>query len=215
MNAVNVDALKALDTEEYLIIDTRQPLVFAEGFPEGAMNIPFNDLFTESLQYLPDEDLRMLVITPEGAAGPVMKTLKASGIQGIEGYLENGYTTWVDAGKPTDMLIAIEADEFKMDYQFDEFYLIDLRTAEEYKAVQVEDSENIEMAELERTLAELDVEDIYYVYGATAQDAVIAASMFKRYGFARVRPVASDFETIKASGVPMVTASKKDSARNN
>lgn len=214
MNAVQVDALKALDTDEYLVVDTRPADIFAEGFAEGAINIPFNELFTESLQYLPEDDVRILVVTAEGETAPVMKALKAIGIQGIEGYLQDGYTTWKDAGKPIDMLIAIEADEFKMDYQFDEFYLIDLRTAAEYNAEHVEDSENIEMAELERTLAELSVEDSYYVYGNTAQDAVIAASIFRRYGFERIRPVMSDFAAIKESGIPVQTQ-KKNQARNN
>jgi rhodanese-related sulfurtransferase len=214
MNAVQTDALKALDTDEYLLIDTRKPEVFAEGFAEGAINIPFNQTFTENLQYLPEEDERILVIADEAEIPTVMKALKASGVQGIQGYLQNGFATWQEAGKPTDMLIAIEADEFKMDYQFDEFYLIDLRTADDYKVEHVEDSENIEMAELERTLAELSTEDSYYIYGETGQDAIIAASIFRRYGFERVRPVTSDFAAIKESGVPL-TVKKKDQAKNN
>lgn len=215
MNAVQVDALKALDTDEYLIIDTRKPQVFAEGFSEGAINIPFNPLFTESLQYLPEEDTKILVVAEEAEIPTVMKALKASGVQGIEGYLQQGFATWLEAGKPTDMLIAIEADEFKMDYQFDEFYLIDLRTADDFKAGHVEDAENIEMAELERTLAELSTEDSYYVYGNTAQDAIIAASIFRRYGFERIRPVASDYAAIQESGVPLHVQKKKDQAKNN
>lgn len=215
MNAVNVDALKLLDTEGYLVIDTRQPLVFADGFAEGAINIPYNENFTESLQYLPEDEAQILVVAEEAEIPTVMKALKAAGIQGIEGYLQNGYNTWIDAGKPTDMLIAIEADEFKMDYQFDEFYLIDLRTADEYAQSHAEDSENIEMAELERTLAELDIEESYYVYGSTAQDAVIAASIFRRYGFTRVRPVASNYDAVKDSGIPIFIQKKKDQAKNN
>lgn len=214
MNAVQADALKALDTDEYLIIDTRKPEVFAEGFAQGAINIPFNELFTETLQYLPEEEAQILVIADEAEIPTVMRALKAAGIQGIEGYLNNGYNTWLDAGKLTDMLIAIEADEFKMDYQFDEFYLIDLRTADDFKTEHVEDAENIEMAELERTLTELSTEDSYYVYGETAQDAIIAASLFKRYGFERIRPIASNYTAVKESGIP-VFVQKKDQAKNN
>lgn len=215
MNAVQADALKALDTDEYLILDTRKPEVFAEGFAEGAINIPFNQFFTESLQYLPEDDAKILVVADEAEIPTVMKALKVSGVQGIQGYLQNGYATWLEASKPTDMLIAIEADEFKMDYQFDEFYLIDLRNADDYKVGHVEDSENIEMAELERTLAELSTEDSYYVYGETAQDAIIAASIFRRYGFERVRPIISDFAAIQESGVPVQMQKKKDQAKNN
>ena len=215
MNALSADALKQLDTEGYLVIDTRMPLVFADGFAEGAINIPYNELFAESLQYLPEDEVQILVVAEAGEIPAVMKALRASGIQGVQGYLENGYTTWTDAGKPTDMLIGIEADEFKMDYQFDEFYLIDLRPAHDYAHSHAEDSENIEMPELERTLAELDIEESYYIYGSTAQDAITAASIFRRYGFTRVRPVISDYEAVKESGIPMFVQKKKDQAKNN
>ena len=50
---------------------------------------------------------------------------------------------------------------------------------------------------------------MYYLYGETAEQAITAGSLLKRNGFQRLRPVAADYATIKAAGIPMFAAKKK------
>lgn len=212
MTAIEPNELGKQPAKEFQLIDTRQPEIFADGFIEGALSIPYNSHFKQTLQEVISEEQKTVIIADANELPTVMKELKAAGIVNLHGYLHGGFEAWKQAGGKTDMLILIEADEFAMDYQFDEFFLIDTRPADEYKQDHVEDSENIELSEIERLLPELDLEGRYYVYGNTAQDAVTAASIFKRDGFQQIRPVVSDYETIKQSGVALYAPKKKSDA---
>jgi len=107
------------------------------------------------------------------------------------------------------MLISIDADEFAIDYQFDEFYLVDIRDKEDFEKGHVEDAENISLIDLEPILIEMDTQDMYYLYGETAADAITAGSLLKRNGFQRIRPVAADYDAIKAAGIPLFAPKKK------
>ena len=108
------------------------------------------------------------------------------------------------------MLITIDAEEFKIDFQYDEFFLIDVRSKEDFAKDHAEDAENIVLNDLEQILIEFEAGDSYYVYANTITEAVTAGSIFKKIGFNRVRAVAADYESIKKSGIPLFEQKKKD-----
>lgn len=210
MTAIDVAQLKQAPYNEYLIIDTRQPEVFVDGFIKGSFSIPFNADFITNLQDLIPEELKFILVADATQVATITKLLRATGITGMQAYLNGGFEKWQEEGSPFDMLILIDADEFSIDYRFDEFFLLDVRTAEQYKAGHLEDSENIELVELERTLTELDTEDSFYVYGNGIQQAVTAASIFKHYDFELVRPVAATLDELREAGLPVEAPKKKD-----
>ena len=104
--------------------------------------------------------------------------------------------------------MTIDADEFAIDYKFDEFFLIDVRDKEVYAKEHAEDSENIMLNDLEQFLIEFETGDSYYIYGNTITEAVTAGSVFKKIGFNRVRVVAADYATISKSGIPLYKQKK-------
>ncbi len=210
MQLFDASRFKALIEEGYTVIDTRPPAIFCDGFIAESLSIPFNDNFITTLDELTEAGQKLLLIADEADRAAVAKAIKAAGTTSPEGLLNGGFEAWAKAGYEIDLLIAIEADEFAMDYQFDEFYLVDIRSKEEYAKEHAEDAENIVLNDLEQILTEFETADSYYVYGNTAAEAVTAASVFKRLGFNRVRAVAADYETIKASNIPFFTAKKKD-----
>ena len=210
MDFLKTDEIDALQNEGALIIDTRPADVFCLGFLDGAVSVPFNEQFFERLSELFETGSEFVFVTDDAYAANLFKAFKASGLGNAKGYINGDYDTWRDARLAVDILISIEADEFAADYRFDEFYLLDLRSREEYETEHAEDSENIALADVEQMLVDLETDETYYLYGNTAEDAVTAGSLFKRNGFEKVRAVAEPFDTIKKSGVEWYVRKKKD-----
>lgn len=209
MQAVDAAQFKALAEEGYTIIDTRKPEVFCDGFIEESLSVPFDENFTTNLGDLTEDGQKIIVVSDEAETAAVFKALKATGMVSTEAFLQGGFAAWAAAGYAVDMLISIDADEFAMDYQYDEFYLVDVRSKEDFAAEHAEDAENVVLNDLEQILTEFDTAESYYVYGNTATEAIIAASVFKRTGFNRIRPVAADYEAIKATKIPFFKAKKE------
>jgi hydroxyacylglutathione hydrolase len=209
MQKLELNEFKALDLSGYALVDTRKPEVFAGGFITDSVSIPFGEHFIDSMQELISPELKVLVIADESDIASILKMIKGSGISNVTGYLEGGFEAWQKEGNKFDLLISIDADEFALDYQFDEFYLIDLRDREEFEKGHVEDAENIALIDLEPLLIEMDTQDMYYLYGETIAEAITAASLLKRNGFHRIRSVAADYNSLKATGIPMFTPKKK------
>jgi hydroxyacylglutathione hydrolase len=209
MKVVELNEFRELLSQGYVIVDTRKPEVFCDGFIAGSVSIPFDENFLDTLQELTDGDIQILLVTEESETAETLRTIKSSGVSNVAGYLNGGFGAWQNDGGKFDLLILIEADEFVMDYKYDEFYLLDIRSKEEFKKEHVEDSENIPLIDLEPLLVEMDADESYYVYGNTPTEAITAASLFKKNDFHRIRPIASDYESIRQSGVPFFTEKKK------
>ena len=212
MKKFELTEFKTLDLGGYTIVDARKPEIFVDGFIEDSVSIPFNDNFINSMQELVSADMKVLVVADEDDIVALVKAVKGSGVSNVDGYLAGGYNSWANDGNKFDMLISIDAGEFAIDYQFDEFYLVDVRDKDDFEKGHVEDAENIALIDLEPLLIEMETQDMYYLYGETAESAITAASLLKKNGFQRVRPVAAGYDTFKEAGIPMFVPKKKGSS---
>lgn len=212
MERLTVQQFSELMAQGYTVIDARQAEIFVEGFIEGAVSIPWDANFVHRYEELIDDDQKVIMVADEPVLPAIIEGIRLSGIGNIYGYLFGGFEAWKQAGKKFDLLITIEADEFAMDYQFDEFFLVDTRDKSDYEKEHVEDAENIWLSDLEPMLVEMDAEASYYVYSDTPAQAITAGSLFRKNEFHRIRAVAATYETIKTCGVPMFTQRKKPGA---
>lgn len=210
MNVIELNRFTELLQNGYLIVDTRPAEIFCQGYIVDALSVPFNNNFIVALNELTEQDQKILLVAEETDLLAIEKKLKESGIDNVEGVLQGGYGAWEKNGNKIDMLIAVDADEFAMDYHYDEFYLVDVRDKGEFAKEHAEDAENIELSDLGQIILEFDNTDSYYVYAQTITNAVTAGSIFKRAGFNRIRVVAADYPEIKSSGVPLFVQKTKD-----
>jgi len=208
---LDIKEFKTRVNEGHSIIDTRSSETFAEGFMPGSISIPFNTNFMEWLQELTDDDQRLVLVADESEVAAIDNIIRLSGLSTIDGYLKGGWIAWRDVEKKFDLLITIDADEFEIDYQFDEFYLVDVRSKEGFENEHAEDAENVTLSDLEYIISEFDEDLSYYIYGETAAEAITAGSIVRKLGFERIRVVAADYATIKASKVPFVKKKKTPS----
>ena len=215
MQKLELKAFKQLLEQGAIIVDTRPSAEFAEGFIEKSLSAPFNQNFLQTLDELVDSELKIMMVATADDIKNISDIVRNAALTNVVGFLDGGYEQWKNSGGKINMLITIEADEFAIDYQFDEFYLVDVRAKEEFEKEHVEDSENISLDDLQQMVLELDAQQSYYVYADSLAGAITAGSLFKRYGVERIRAIAAPYSEIHASGVPLVKQKKKDKTSQN
>lgn len=212
INTVLDKGLHALTIEEFkfkmkedktFILDTRISTVFTEGFIPNSISIGLEGRFAEWAGNLLPFDQSILLVTEPGKEKESIIRLARVGYEKFEGYLEGGYTAWVEAGEKYDMIVDVEADELAMDIPFDpNLVVIDVRKETEYADGHVSVAINIPLNDLIDPASMANLEDTHnmYVHCAGGYRSVIALSLLKRQGFNNLRNVIGGFQQIKLLG---------------
>lgn len=208
MQILDINNFRKLNTQGLRVVDTRPSRNFADGFIKGALSIPSGENFKEILHELIEEGQSLLLVSTESDVSAVSKSVTTSGSFTLLGILSSATETWNLSPKETDLLITIDADEFAIDYNFDEFFLIDVRSAEAFEEEHLEHSENIVLSDLEQTLTDMDSAESYYICATDFAEAVTAASVFKQNGFERIRVLDANFADLKNTKLPFLKKKK-------
>ncbi len=224
LDSILDNALKPLSVKDFkeklventIILDTRHPDQFMQGFVPGSINIGLNGRFAEWAGTLLPFTQPIVLVTEEGAEKESIVRLTRVGIEKIEGYLSGGFAAWQDAGENIDLIIDVEADELAMDLPFDEnLVIVDVRRETEYANEHVKEAINIPLDQLTDpgSMVNLDDHHNIYIHCASGYRSVIAASMIKRQGIHNIRNVLGGIEAIK--GLPEKFEFEKEAATLN
>jgi len=191
-----------------VVLDTRPQSEFTEGFVPGSIFIGLDGRFAEWAGSILPFNRPLLLITEPGKEKETVVRLARVGFDKMEGYLDGGYEAWKNAGEKSDLLINIEADEFAMDYQFDDdIIVVDVRTEREYGDQHVKRSVNFPLNKLvdpAAYLSDMDENFNVYIHCAGGYRSVIASSLIKRQGFHNLRNILGGFQAIKeTTNIPL------------
>ncbi|MDD2793324.1 MAG: rhodanese-like domain-containing protein [Sediminibacterium sp.] len=203
LQPLNVDAFKEKIGQGALILDTRNSGVFSAGFVPGSVSIGLDGRFAEWAGSLLLFNQPMVLVTEPGKEKESMVRLARVGFDKMEGYLNGGYTSWLEAGEPIDMIIDVEADEVAMDISFDpNMVILDVRKATEYADGHIKEAVNIPLNELTDpgSMANLDDHHNIYVHCAGGYRSVIASSLIKRQGIHNIRNILGGYGKLKELG---------------
>ncbi len=182
-----------------LILDTRDPQVFAKSFIPNSINIGLNGQFAPWVGALiPDLKQNILLVTDEGKAEETITRLARVGYDNTIGYLEGGIEAWKNAGKQLDQITSISAEEFEKAYQKDENILaLDVRKPGEYEAEHLEFTNPRPLDYINDWTHEVNGDKTYYIHCAGGYRSMIAASILKARGIDKVIDVAGGYGAIK------------------
>lgn len=201
MNSITVFQAKQTiaDTEELVVLDTRDAENFIDGFIGGSIFIPLNDRFEDmAMNLLPAGSICLLVTEP-GKEKDTAERLKKAAINNIAGYLEGGFESWKNSGEPVDLVIQVEADELAMDIPFDDnLIVIDVRNEAAYAEGHVKDALNIPLKTMTDpgVLAILEDNDNLYIHCQSGDHSLIAVSLIKRQGLHNLHHLAGGWDAI-------------------
>lgn len=112
-----------------LVIDTRSPRIFGEGFIPNSINISIDGSFAVWVGTLiPDIKQEILLVTELGREEEVITRLARVGYDHAIGYLKGGFDAWKSSGKEVDAIKSITAEEFAQAESNDpEINILDVR----------------------------------------------------------------------------------------
>jgi len=181
--ALNVKEVKKHIKEGAIIIDTRTPQEFEDGFIPGSVSIGLNGDYAIWVGSLIDFSSPLILVTEEGKELESIVRIARVGYENVIGYLKGGITDWILAGEQTEKIISVEAKAIN---KLSDAIILDVRKPSERESCFIKNSVFITLSELPHKLNLLDKYNTYAVYCAGGYRSVIAASLLKRHGIKKV-----------------------------
>lgn len=185
-----------------IILDTREPQVFAKSFIPNSINIGIDGNFAPWVGALiPDIKQPLLIVADKGREEEVVTRLARVGYDSAIGYLDGGIEAWSNTGNETDSITSITTDEFAAILEKDpNINILDVRKASEHYSERIIDSENIALDYINDHVADVNKNKTYYVHCAGGYRSIIFISILKARGFDNLIDVKGGFKAIKESG---------------
>lgn len=190
-----------------VILDTRNPQEFANGFVPNSINIGIDGGFAPWVGALiPDIRQAILLITDVGREEEVVTRLARVGYDNTLGYLNGGYEAWQKSGKETDQIESVAAEEMVKRLNEDSTAtILDVRKENEFNSEHVVGAENIPLDYINNHLAEIDKNKTVFVHCAGGYRSMIFVSILRARGFDNLINVKGGFSAIKESGLMPLT----------
>jgi rhodanese-related sulfurtransferase len=144
----------------------------------------------------------LLLVTDEGMEEEVVIRLSRVGFDNVLGYLKGGLQIWKAAGKETDSVDRITADEFKSRLKVGESVVFDVRKESEYEAEHVEEAYSRPLASINDWIKDVNPKEHFFVHCAGGYRSMIAASILQARGYRNFTEIAGGFKAIAEAGVP-------------
>jgi glyoxylase-like metal-dependent hydrolase (beta-lactamase superfamily II)/rhodanese-related sulfurtransferase len=190
------------DNQDALILDTRPNTVFPKSFIPNSIFIGIDDNFAMWVGALiTDLKQPILFIAEPGREEEVVTRLARVGYDNALGYLKGGFNAWVNAGKETDTLPEISAEELEKLYKAGKLNILDVRKESEFEAEHIIGVQNFPLDFINKNMAEISTEKTYYVHCAGGYRSVIAGSILQSRGF-KVVNVQGGFKAVKTTDLP-------------
>ncbi len=202
---LSADAFEAVvNAQGALMLDTRSPQEFKNGFIPNSINIGVNGNFAPWVGALIlDLKQPIVLITEEGKEEEVITRLSRVGYDNTFGFLQGGMDAWKKAGKEIDTIESISADEFKSRIAKGGISILDARKDTEYLSEHIEGGnvENYPLDSINEKYNELDKNKEYHIHCAGGYRSMITASILKSRGFDKVIDIAGGFNAIKGADI--------------
>jgi rhodanese-related sulfurtransferase len=186
-----------------LILDTRSPQAFAQGFIPNSINIGLDGQFAPWVGALiPDVKQRILLVADPGREEEAVTRLARVGYDYCLGYLDGGFAAWQSAGGEVDTIESIDAAELARRLAADPSApVLDVRRKSEYASEHIENAENTPLDYINDYMAQIPKDRTAYVHCAGGYRSMIFVSILRARGYDKLVDVKGGFKAIKDSGL--------------
>ncbi|HLT82103.1 MAG TPA: MBL fold metallo-hydrolase [Cyclobacteriaceae bacterium] len=197
---LNPDDFEAVANETgALILDTRSPKTFAQGFIPNAINIGLDGSFAPWVGALiPDIRQEILIVADSGRETEVVTRLARVGYDYSIGYLRGGIAAWQEAGKEIDRIASADTDELA-EALTKKPVVLDVRRREEFASGHLEGAINVPLDYLNEHMHAIDSSRPHYVYCASGYRSMVFISILKARGYDNLIDVTNGYKGIRSS----------------
>ncbi len=188
----------AMEDSNTIILDTRDAQVFAQRFISGAYNIGLDGNFASWVgTTIVDVKQPLLLVVDEGTEKEVVTRLARVGFDNTLGYLQGGIEAWVSAGKATDSIQSISAEELANLMEHEKVNIVDVRRASEYNSEHVLEAINAPLDYVEDSMSKINREKTYYVHCRSGYRSMAFVSILKSKGYEHLIDVKGGMKAMK------------------
>ena len=185
-----------------IIIDTRPPPSYGAGHIAGSYNLYLSRIGMAGW-VLPYDKQVIFVIGDQTHLDYVSRSLMRLGYDNQAGYLGGTIVSWYKEGLPIETLDLVNVSELKENLKHD-WFVLDVRSKEEYEDGHIEGSLNIYIGNLEKNLDKVPRDKHIAVICKTGTRSSFGASILQRTGFNNLHNVLGGMSTWKKLNYPTV-----------
>ncbi|MEQ7799556.1 MBL fold metallo-hydrolase [Pedobacter sp. ASV1-7] len=203
MHPLSVEEFEQLSNETgALILDTRDPQVFAKAFIPNSINIGIDGNFAPWVgSLIPDIKQQILLVTEPGREEEVVTRLSRVGYDHAIGYLNGGIEAWKNSNKEIDHILSISATEMAERMKVEPIEILDVRKASEYFSEHLLSAENTPLDDINSSMTKIDKHKSYFVHCAGGYRSMIFNSILRARGFDNLIDIQGGFKAIQESGI--------------
>ena len=206
-HALSPNAFEAAAEEtDAIVIDTRDPQLFAKAFIPNSVNIGIDGNFATWVGTLiTDIKHKILLVTEEGREEEAITRLARVGYDFCIGYLEGGFNAWQNAGKQVDCIKSVTANELADKMAQNNIHIIDVRKKSEYDSEHILEAVNAPLDFINDSMTKVNKNETAYIHCAGGYRSMIFISILKARGFNNLTDVKGGFKAIKESNQFRIT----------
>ncbi|MEM9929659.1 MAG: rhodanese-like domain-containing protein, partial [Bacteroidota bacterium] len=192
------------EQHEALVLDTRTADEFAAAHVPNSIFIGIDGSFAPWVGALiTDINQPILLVTPTGREEEVVTRLARVGYDNTLGYLAGGVAAWNSAGKETDRIQSMTADELAVAmHKGLDGEVLDVRRPTEFLAQHLHGATNYPLDYINRNMNRLDRTQTYYIHCRSGYRSMVAASILRARGFQNLADIAGGWIALEKTNAP-------------
>ena len=202
---MTVEAVEHATGHDAVIVDAREPELFAAGHIPGSFGIGLGDTFgTWVGSVVPADRELILVLADDNDLGAALAQLRRAGYDRVAGYLAGGFGAWRASGNEVAHIDTRSADDLAADIASGAVGVLDVREASEWRSGHIEGAIHIPGGALPRRLDEVPDDRPLAVVCAGGYRSTVAASLLQRAGRDRLINMIGGVTAYEAAGHALV-----------
>lgn len=196
LNPLTPEEFKA-ELTRAILLDTRDPEIFAKSHISGALNIGLNGNFAPWVGKLIDMDYPVIVLSDSGMEKESITRLTRVGFENVRGYLDGGMNAWLNVGYPDEQIEIIHSEDFLKIADSKSYIMVDCRKKRDFVKEHLKNNLNIPLEEFQNRINEFDKNKKYVLVCRSGYMSMIASSLLRKNGIHHVQVLQGGIEGLK------------------
>ena len=195
-NALTPSQVESRIKEKITILDVRSVEDFSSSHIPGSIFIGLDGRFAAWVgEILEDISKKLILVAPKGREKEAIIRLSRVGFDNVIGYLKGGVNSWIKNGGIISEVFNESASKFSTcDNNKD---ILDVRSENEHKSESLQNSLNIPLINLNKSIEKISFEEKFYVHCKGGYRSMIASSILLAKGISNFSNIPGGYDKIK------------------